>query len=135
MTGLVEKKSDEIVTYIHTWLLKVHDTTYKEVHRIYNLQQTTPDFWENCKVFFTKPQLPEHKSIVAAGIKFRDDWRDFKANLQLMLKKEREANGTESITGEEGAGSDNKGRPDSVPDTAGLGSEGDTRESVPERIT
>lgn len=127
MTGLVEKKSDTIVAYIHDWLVKVREGSYKEVHRIYNLQQTTPDFWINCKIFFGKPQLPEHKSIVAAGIKVRDDWRDLKANLQLMLKKEREANGTESVTGEERTGSDNQGPDNRVFDATGLDCQGDAR--------
>lgn len=120
MTGLVEKKSDAVVEYIYNWLLKVRAGTYKEVHRIYNLPQTSPDFWINCKVFFGKPVLPEHKSIVAASFKMRDDWRDLKANLQLMLKKEREANGTENIAGEEGTGSEDKGPDNRLPDATGM---------------
>lgn len=115
LIALIENRGDEMNTYIHHWLKGFRVGAYAEVNRIYTLQQTTPDFWANCKAFFDKPILPEHKSIVEAGKKAREQWRVFKSNIQAMLKRERNESGaTKNTAGKEGTGGENKGSIDRV---------------------
>lgn len=80
---------ENIQRYIFDRLSKFKDNEWKAVNEVYTQTNTTPEMWDNYKLFFDKATLPEQKQMAKAGKPFRDRWREFKEAL-----RSRRQNGT-----------------------------------------